>query len=140
MLWCHTGSASFPSLNSGVSSISTLAVGSSSVRGNGDLLNVSVTPTGNYIYLNNGGALGGYDATGTPASFPWMIEMSGLKCLDSLYIWLKCLNSTHSLYNWYINSSGICSLQNLCIGSANMRTSTDRLNVSLSNTGSYLFF
>ena len=45
------------------------------------------------------------------------------------------INSTNSLYNWYINASGICSLQNLCIGSANMRTSTDRLNVSLSNSG-----
>ena len=48
--------------------------------------------------------------------------------------------NTNSLYNWYINASGICSLQNLCIGSANMRTSTDRLNVSLSSTGSYMFF
>ena len=33
--------------------------------------------------------------------------------------------NTNFLYNWYINSSAICSLQNLCIGSANMRTSTD---------------
>ncbi len=47
---------------------------------------------------------------------------------------------TNSLYNWYINASGICSVQNLCIGSANMRTSTDRLNDSLSSTGPYLFF
>ena len=48
--------------------------------------------------------------------------------------------NTNSLYNWYINSLGVCSLQNLCIGSANMRTSSDRLNVSLSNSGSYMFF
>ena len=56
-----SGSATFPSLNSGISSISTLAVGSPNVRGTGDLLTVSVTSTGNYIYLNNGGALGGYN-------------------------------------------------------------------------------
>ncbi len=70
--------ASFPSLTSGVSSLSTLAVGSSSVRGSGDLITVSVTPTGNYIYLNNGGVLGGYNTTGIPASFPWTIDMTGL--------------------------------------------------------------
>ena len=64
-----SGSATFPSLNSGVSSISTLAIGSPSVRGSGDLLTVSVTSTGNYIYLNNGGVLGGYNATGNPSFF-----------------------------------------------------------------------
>ena len=47
------------SIINGVSSISTLAVGSSSVRGSGDLKTASVTPTGNYIYLNNAGSLGG---------------------------------------------------------------------------------
>ncbi len=50
-----SGLASFPSLTSCVSSISSLAVNSSSVRGSGDLITVSVTPTGNYIYLNNEG-------------------------------------------------------------------------------------
>ena len=56
-----SGSATFPSLNvNGVSSTSTLAVGSSSVRGSGDLFTVSVTPNGDYLYLNNGGALGLY--------------------------------------------------------------------------------
>ena len=43
------GSASFPSLNvSGVSSTLNLAVGSPSIGGSGDLLTVSVTPTGDY--------------------------------------------------------------------------------------------
>ncbi len=59
-------------------------VNSSSVRGSGDLITVSVTPTGNYIYLNNGGVLGGYITTGTPANFPWTIDMTGLGTFRSI--------------------------------------------------------
>ena len=55
-----------------------MAVNSSSVRGSGDLITVSITPTGNYIYLNNGGVLGGYNTSGIPANFPWTIDMVGL--------------------------------------------------------------
>ena len=244
--------ANITTLNvSGVSSLSSLAINSSGVRGSGDLLTVSITPTGNYIYVNNGSALGGYNSTGNPSFFTWMIEMSGLatfRTVTALVANITTLNSTtgiitnlysniltinnnntqrssndifeaaisstgnyiyynnssvfghinvtnsnnswyidnnalakvtklsvnsalrssndlfnvsasstshylyynsdsifghintNSLYNWYINSLGVCSLQNLCIGSANMRTGTDRLNVSLSNTGSYMFF
>ena len=91
-----SGSATFPSLNSGVSSISTLAVGSPSVRGNGDLLTVSVTSTGNYIYLNNGGALGGYNSTGNPSFFPWMIEMSGLGTFRNISSLAGSINSLYS--------------------------------------------
>jgi hypothetical protein len=65
----NNGSASFPSLSSDSSSLSSLAVNSSSVRGSGDLITVSVSPTGNYIYLNNGGVLGGYNVSGIPANF-----------------------------------------------------------------------
>ena len=247
-----SGLASFPSLTSGVSSLSSLAVNSSSVRGSGDLITISVTPTGNYIYLNNGGVLGCYNTTGIPVNFPWTIDMVGLGTFrgisslvgnittlnsttgiitnlysniltinnngvqrasndifevalsssgnyiyfnnSSVFGFINVLNSnnswfidnnalakvsklsvnsalrssndlfnvsasstshylyynsdsifghinnTNSLYNWYINSLGVCSLQNLCIGSANMRTSTDRLNVSLGNNLSYMFF
>ena len=46
-----------------------LAVGSSSVRGSGDLLTVSVTPNGDYLYLNDGGALGLYKSNGNPFFF-----------------------------------------------------------------------
>ncbi len=79
-----TPSATITSLTSGVSSISSLAVNSSSVRGSGDLITVSVTPTGNYICLNNGGVLGGYNTTGTPANFPWTIDMTGLGSFRSI--------------------------------------------------------
>ena len=81
-----SGAATFPSVNNGVSSISTLAVGSSSVRGTGDLLTVSVTPTGNYIYLNNGGTFGAYNTN--TSSFPWFIEMDG----DSSFQSVNCYN------------------------------------------------
>ena len=54
----------------------------------GDLLN--------YIYLNNGGALGGYNATGTPASFPWMIEMSGLGTFRSIRSLTGSINNLYS--------------------------------------------
>ena len=58
---------------------------------------------------------------------------------------------SNSALSWFINSSGsaqfpslnvssVSSTSNLCIGSSSMRTSTDRLNVSLSSTGPYLFF
>ena len=177
--------------------MSTLAVGSSSVRGSGDLLTVSVTPTGNYIYLNNGGALGGYNSTGSPSFFPWMIEMSGLGTfrsissltgsINNLYSNIlrinngSALRSSNDLFNvsvsilgnylhynlqsvfghintsnsalsWSINSSGTASFPslnvngtssiatNLCIGSSSMRTSTDKLNLSTTSTGPYLFF
>ena len=50
--------------SSGLASLPNLAINSPNIRGSGDLLNVSVTPTGNYIYLNNGGVLGGYNASG----------------------------------------------------------------------------
>jgi hypothetical protein len=73
-----SGSAQFPSLNvNGVSSTSTLAVNSSSVRGSGDLLTVSVTPGGDYLYLNNGGTLGLYKSDGNPSFFPWIIDKNG---------------------------------------------------------------
>ena len=72
-----SGLASFPSLTSGVSSISSLAINSSSVRGTGDLITVSVTPTGNHIYLKLY-LLGCYNTTGIPVNFPWTIDMVGL--------------------------------------------------------------
>ena len=86
LLWFinSSGSASFPSLNIGVSSISTLAVGSPSIWGSGDLLTVSVTPTDNYIYLNNSGALGGYNLTGNPSFFLGWLKCQGWDLFEVL--------------------------------------------------------
>ena len=61
------------------------------------------------------------------------------------------INTSNSASSWSINSSGsasflslnvsgVSSTSNLAIGSSSMRTSTDKLNVSLSSTGPYLFF
>ena len=122
-----SGSATFPSLNSGVSSISTLADGSSNIRSSGDLLNVSVTSTGNYIYLNNGGVLGGYNTTGIPSNFPWTIDMVGLGTFRSIS------SLTGSINNLYSN---ILSINN---GSA-LRSSNDLFNISISGLGNYLYY
>jgi hypothetical protein len=123
-----SGAASFPSLTSGVSSISSLAVNSSSVRSSGDLITISVTPTGNYIYLNNGGVLGGYNTTGNPASFPWTIDMVGLGTFRSIS---SLAGSINNLY------SNILSINN---GNA-LRSANDLFNVSVSpTTGNYLYY
>jgi hypothetical protein len=123
-----SGLASFPALTSGLSSLSTLAVGSSSVRGSGDLITVSVTPTGNYIYLNNGGVLGGYNTTGTPANFPWTINMEGLGSFRSIS---SLTGSINSLY------SNILSINN----GTSLRSANDLFNVSQSpSTGNYLYY
>ena len=50
------------------------------------------------------------------------------------------INTSNSALSWYINSSGVSLLSNLAIGSSSMRTSTDRLNVSVTNSGPYMFF
>ena len=62
------------------------------------------------------------------------------------------VNTSNSALSWSINSSGSASFPslsvngtsststNLCIGSSSMRTSTDKLNVSTTSTGSYMFF
>ena len=50
------------------------------------------------------------------------------------------INNSNNLLSWYINSSGVSTLSNLAIGSSSMRTSTDRLNVSITSTGPYMIF
>ena len=122
-----SGLASFPSLTSGVSSISSLSVNSSSVRGTGDLITVSVTPTGNYIYLNNGGVLGGYNTIGAPSNFPWTINMEGLGTFRNIS------SLAGSITNLYSN---ILSINN----GMSLRSANDLLNVSISSTGNYLYY
>ena len=65
---------------------------------------------------------------------------------------LSINNCTNSALSWSTNSSGSASFPslnvdgtssiatNLSIGSSSMRTSTDKLNVSTTSTGPYMFF
>jgi len=62
------------------------------------------------------------------------------------------INTSNSALSWFINQNraanfptlnvnGSSSIStNLCIGSTSMRTSSDKLNVSTTSTGPYLFF
>ncbi len=80
------------------------------------------------IYLNNGGVLGGYNTTGTPANFPWTIDMAGLGSFRS------SSSLTGSINNLYSN---ILSINN---GTA-LRSANNLFNVSQSpSTGNYLYY
>jgi hypothetical protein len=106
-----SGNASFPSLTSVVSSISSLAVNSSSVRGSGDLIAVSVTPTGN--------------TTGTPANFPWTIDMTGLGTFRSI-------SNVLTITNLYSNV--------LTVNNNVLRATNDIFEVATSSTSNYLYY
>ena len=126
-----SGNAQFPSLNvNGLSSTSTLAVNSSAIRGSGDLLTVSVTPSGDYLYLNNAGTLDVYRSSGNPSFFPWTIDTIGLATFRSI----TSITSNVSTNN----VSGVTTTSKLLINST-MRSNNDLLNASSSNTGPYLF-
>jgi len=90
------------------------------LRSANDLFNVSISSTGNYLYYNNSSVLGVINTSNSNNS--WSINSSG--------------NAQFPL----LNVSGVSSTSNLCIGSSSMRTASDRLNVSLSSTGPYMFF
>ncbi len=115
----NNGSASFPSLTSGVSSISSLAVNSSSVRGSGDLMTVSVSPTGNYIYLNNSSTFGHINTSNSDLS--WFINQNGSANFPSL------------------NVNGLSSTSSLAVNSSSIRGSGDLLTVSVTPSGDYLY-
>ena len=121
--------------SSGLASLPNLAINSPNIRGTGDLLTVSVTPTGNYIYLNNGGVLGGYNASGIPSNFPWTIDMVGLGSFRSISTPVANITTDNV---GTLNVSGTATITKLSINST-MRSNNDLFNCSTSSTGPYLF-
>ena len=98
-----------------------LAVNNSNTqRATNDIFDVFTSSTGNYIFYSNTSVFGLINVTNFASS--WFINSSGSATFPSL------------------NVSGVLSTSNLAIGSSSMRTSTDKLNVSLSSTSPYLFF
>ena len=90
-------------------------------RATNNIFEVCTSSTGNYLYYNNTSVFGHINTSNSALS--WSINSSGLGSFPSLNI-----NGTSSI------------VTNLCIGSSSMRTSTDKLNVSTTSTGSYMFF
>jgi hypothetical protein len=131
-----SGNAQFPSLNTPSGTVTTLnstngiisnlysnilAVNNNNVqRATNDIFEVATSSTGNYLYYNNTSIFGHINTSNSALS--WYIDSNGLSSFKSL------------------NVSGVSSTSNLCIGSSSMRTASDKLNVSLSSTGPYLFF
>jgi hypothetical protein len=89
-------------------------------RATNDIFEVATSSTGNYLYYNNTSVFGHINTSNSALS--WYIDSNGLSSFKSS------------------NVSGVSSTSNLCIGSSSMRTSSDKLNVSLSSTGPYMFF
>ena len=86
------------------------------------LMFFSASPTTrNYLYYNNSSVFGHINTSNSVSS--WSINSSGSASFPSLNV-----NGTASIST------------NLCISSSNMRTSTDKLNVSTTSTGPYMFF
>ena len=121
--------------SSGLGSLPTLTINSPNVRGCGDLLTVSVTPTGNYIYLNNGGVLGGYNASGIPSNFPWTIDMVGLGTFRSISTPVANITTDNV---GTLNVSGTATINKVSINSS-MWSTADLFNASTLSTGPYLF-
>ncbi len=115
-----------------------------------DIFEVATSSTGNYIYYNNSSVFGHININNSNNS--WYIDNNALAKITKLSVnsTLRSSNDlfnvstssagnylyynsdslfghihTNSLYNMYISSSAVGSLQNLCIGSVKMRTSTD---------------
>ena len=122
-----SGLGSFRSISSLTGTINNLCSNILSInngtalRASNDLFNVSISSTGNYLYYNNSSVFGHINTSNSASS--WSINSSGLGSFPSLNV-----NGTSSIAT------------NLCIGSSSMRTSTDKLNVSTTSTGPYLFF
>jgi hypothetical protein len=132
-----SGAASFPSLNTPSGTITTLASTTGTItnlysdilavnnnntrRATNDIFEVCTSSsTGNYLYYNNTSVFGHINTSNSALS--WYIDSNGLSSFKSS------------------NVSGVSSTSNLCIGSSSMRTASDKLNVSLSSTGPYMFF
>ena len=90
------------------------------LRSSNDLFNVSISTLGNYLYYNLQSVFGHINTSNSALS--WSINSSGSASFQSLNV-----NGTSSIAT------------NLCIGSSRMRTSTDKLNVSTTSTGPYMF-
>ena len=106
---------------------STLGINcSSSLRATGDLLEVSVSPTGSYLYFNSSGRLGAYNTTNS--TFPWYIDITG--GLGS-FITVNSTNAT--LTNLYSSSLSVNA-------GSSLRSALDIMEVGISPTGSYLYF
>jgi len=69
----------------------------STLRSASDLLEISINPTGSYLYFNNAGTLGIYDTV--HSSFNWLINLNGLgtfTTLNSTNATISTINSTNA--------------------------------------------
>jgi hypothetical protein len=105
-------------------------------RATNDIFEVCTNSTSNYLYYNNSSVFGHINVTNSNNS--WFINSSGLGSFPSISTTTANITTDNV---GTLNVSGTAAIAtNLCIGSTTMRTNSDRLNVSTTSTGPYMFF
>jgi len=117
---------------SGTTTTSKLSIGSNMRAGN-DIMNISLSNNGSYIYFNDSATLGAFNAN--DSTFPWLINMSGLGSFRTVTTTTANITTDNV---GTLNVSGTATINKVSINST-LRSSNDLLNVSSSSTGPYLF-
>ena len=106
-------------------------------RATNDIFEVCTSPTtGNYLYYNNTSVCDHINTSNSNLS--WYINQNGSAQIPSINTTTANITTDNV---GTLNVSRTASIAtNLCINSTSMRTISDKLNVSLSSTGPYLFF
>ncbi len=117
---------------SNTSTTSKLAIGSS-MRAGTDIMKISLTNNGSYIYFNDSATLGAFNVN--DSTFPWLINMSGLGSFRTVTTTTANITTDNV---GTLNVSGTATINKVSINST-MRSNNDLFNCSTSSTGPYLF-
>ena len=84
---------------------SSCSVNSTQLRSSSDIFELSINPTGSYLYFNNAGTIGVYNTTNN--SFPWYIDINGSSILPSISSTTLNISGSSIFTNlpYYINTS-----------------------------------